>query len=1137
MPTWVGKLRTHTALVTLCACLALSAVARAQPVTEPAKPVVEKPVPDKPAVAVEPEPGPGIREAKPETFYLIDKDGKLVPFFDIPFEEFRRLYLLDRKLKAPDQPPRFSLQQMVATGTVEGNQATLDVSFRIQLNETGWTRVPLRMNNAVLAQDEAGKGDASKQFIEFDKATDGYIAWFNGEKGTNQTLKLKLLLPVEQVAGDSRLFLQTPRASGAELHLKVPTANAVVDAIEGIISQPSRKLPDGRTELRLLGLSGEVPLVWREAREQPAKTTPVLEASGVSLFRFEGQSHVSSEARLKVRGLNGPIDSFQVRLPAGLKLIPVSQPRYVTSVVEPKDGPKKPAAGSAAESQLVEVKLASRTSEYVEITLLAEMTRTTTAGNLWETSGFEVLGAIGQWGHVDLAVEGDWSLNWVEGSHVQRVPEPAESPAKQALAARFEYSRQPFSLQVQVLPKRTRISVEPSYVVQVEPQQARLEARLKYKVRGAKAYSIEVDLSGWKIDPNGISPANMVQLDAISFDQTSPLKIPLTPLAQTAGGEFELKLAATRDAKPGEKLSFTLPRPQAGTITPGAVVILPADNVELTPIVGELQGLVQEPLPPVIKLPPRQQSPLFYRDRSENGPAQFAGQYKVRKGAITVSATGRLRIDDRSVQVEQRLLHRIAFEPLKELVVDVPRRLFQAESLKFTLDGEPLAAAAVADEAAEATSSIRQLVRLDLRGERIGPSEIVVIYNLPLPALEAGKELELVVPLVTPTARADTTLTTNSLTVTNTNTIRLERGEGAWTTYEDSDGVPSGDEHKLFAPVDTPDVSFMTTLLQPQKRGTTSVAQAWVQTWLTERDRRDRAAFRLHTSDARVRIQLPAGARTSDLDLAVNGRRIDQPRVGSNGQIEIELPTVPAQREFIVEVWYSFNEGRPARGGFAVEVPRVIGAPWTSRVYWQLVAPQEEHLIVAPQGMTPELDWRWQGLGWGRQASLTQEDLEKWIGATPQPPLPSAVNQYLYSSFGAVELVEVRTAGRATILLVVSGGVLLVGLLLIYIPRLRHPTVLLLAAVVVLGGGLFEPELALQVAQVAALGLALALGSRVLRWMLTRRRESRAILHGSSLIGLDSNVEVRPVRRESEPRVSTATSPLTIPVTAAEARA
>lgn len=1128
MRFFAEKLVYAVLLAIVCAGLASPLHSSAQPLVQPPKPAGERPG-EKPAVGATAEPAEGgIREAKPETFYLIDKDGKLVPFFDIPFEEFRRLYLLDRKLKAPDQPPRCSLQQVVVSGTVEGAVATLDVSVRIVLNESGWTRVPLRLHGAVLVKDESAKADAARQFVEFDKS-EGYSLWVQGESGSTVSAALKMLATVESFASESRMLLQAPRGPGAELRLKVPTPNAVVDQLEGAIPQPSRKLPDGRTELRLLGLSGDVAIVWRESRELTAKPQPVFEASGNTLIRFEGQSHVSAEARLKVRALNGPIDTFQVRLPTGMKLIPVSQARYTATVLPPKSSTKSP----AEEAQTVEIKLTNKTSEPIEITLLAEMAREPSVGEkTWETRGFEVAGAIGQWGYIDLAVEGDWSLVWTEGPFVQRVGEPSDPAAKQPIVARFEYSRQPFSLLAQVLPKRTRVSVEPMYVLQIEPQQARLEARLKYRIRGAKVYHLEIDLTGWKVDLSSLAPANLLQIDSVSTENDSPLRLPLAAAAQTAGGEFELRFMATREIKPGEAFSLTLPRPKASTLTPAGVVVLPADNVELTPLPGGIEGLVGEALPPLVKLPIRQQTPLFYRDRSEESAAVFAGQYKVHRGALAVASTSRLRFEERIIQVEEKFLYRISFEPRSELFVDVPRSVTAAGSVTFALDGEPLNSLPVAPENPDDLAAGHERLRLDLRGPRIGACEIVASYVLPSPTPEAGKSVEFEVPLIIPAVSDDAAVGSNILTVMGSSAARLEPDDEAWSDYEDGGPPEDVDGFQVTAPADTPSFALRATLLSGQKRGSAKVRQFWLQTWLSASDRRDRAVFRLATSESRARLVLPAGARTSDLDVAVDGRRVE-PRLTSSGEIDVELPAAQGQRETVIEIWYSFDAGRPATGGFSFGTPSVSGATAVSRMYWQLVTPRNEHLIVAPSDMTAELVWRWEGLNWGRQALLSQSELEKWIDASPQSPLPDEVNTYLYSSFSAQPSIAVHTAPRALIVLVVSGVVLLFGLAWLYLPVLRHPAVLLVAAAAVLAGLIFDPAPAMQFAQAAAVGVSLALAARLLHWMLSRRRERRLVVHGASLLGLDSAVsDSRPSRRDVDSRISTATAQLAIPASA-----
>jgi hypothetical protein len=152
--------------------------------------------------------------------------------------------------------------------------------------------------------------------------------------------------------------------------------------------------------------------------------------------------------------------------------------------------------------------------------------------------------------------------------------------------------------------------------------------------------------------------------------------------------------------------------------------------------------------------------------------------------------------------------------------------------------------------------------------------------------------------------------------------------------------------------------------------------------------------------------------------------------------------------------------------------------------------------------MTAEQQWMWKNGGWGRQPNLRQQDLEHWIGATAQDPVPSKMNQYLFTSIGPVIDLQVRTLARATILLIVSGVTLLIGLLLIYAPVFRHPVSLLCVGLMLLCGALLAPESILLVSQAAALGLVLVLVARILNWVVVRRQYYRwpSFSYGAGLL-------------------------------------
>ncbi len=161
---------------------------------------------------------------------------------------------------------------------------------------------------------------------------------------------------------------------------------------------------------------------------------------------------------------------------------------------------------------------------------------------------------------------------------------------------------------------------------------------------------------------------------------------------------------------------------------------------------------------------------------------------------------------------------------------------------------------------------------------------------------------------------------------------------------------------------------------------------------------------------------------------------------------------------------------------------------WAWRVYWQLILPRDEVLLAPGGQFTEESIWAWQGLGWGRQPVLDQSQLETWSGAGKDPPPPANLHYYLFSSLGTDHVLPVATVRLSHLVLGASGALLLLGLLVLYFPMVRHPLVLLTGALAFGAVSMLQPELALVVAQAAALGLVLLLVSAWLMRSAARRQ-------------------------------------------------
>jgi hypothetical protein len=319
-------------------------------------------------------------------------------------------------------------------------------------------------------------------------------------------------------------------------------------------------------------------------------------------------------------------------------------------------------------------------------------------------------------------------------------------------------------------------------------------------------------------------------------------------------------------------------------------------------------------------------------------------------------------------------------------------------------------------------------------------------------------------------------------------------------------------------------ISLALTLADGPADGATIIDRAWIQTWLTEKVRQDRAVFRFRSTDAEVRLALPDGASADEIEAWLDGQPTS-PQVSKQRELSIALDAA-AGPNHVLELRYQFVD-RPSPGNLQFTAPQWKPGLWVRRVYWQLILPGSEHLLLTPNDLTPEFAWNWNGLFWQRDPSLEQADLEHWIGARVTAAEPGRSNRYLFSTAGSNVSLDVTTARRSVIVFVASLLVLAVGLILIYVPASRHPLPVVVAAVVLLGAGIVEPETTLLFAQAAGLGLALVVCA-----FLLARKSFRKTAHRSAPSGMASVIKdrsatelyTRPVKAGPPP--STATAPM-----------
>jgi hypothetical protein len=355
---------------------------------------------------------------------------------------------------------------------------------------------------------------------------------------------------------------------------------------------------------------------------------------------------------------------------------------------------------------------------------------------------------------------------------------------------------------------------------------------------------------------------------------------------------------------------------------------------------------------------------------------------------------------------------------------------------------------------------------------------VVIQYAVELEKLVPKSSILATIPLVMP---VEGELTGNKVVVTAKEGLRVQMPRGRWTPSE-GPGTQDPQRRSLqwTAAERTADFPLRVFMEEYPSLGSTLVQRAWVQTWLTGRVRQDRAVFRITGDQKAVELIVPAGVNLRDVRLWLDGKQ-STAQASGEGRLIVPLGDNASLGLHQLEVIYQFSIERPASGSMSLELPRLGGGVSAHRTLWQLILPRHEHLLVPPAEFTPEYRWDWNGLVWGRKSLLGQTHLQAWSGARHLAEFAADTNRYLFSTLGTAEKGELRTASRGVLVLGASGLVLVAGLVLIYVPAVRHPAALLAAAVLLGAAAIRYPEPALLASQAASLGAVLAILAAWLR--------------------------------------------------------
>ncbi len=915
------------------------------------------------------------------------------------------------------------------------------------------------------------------------------------------TVTLRMAFPVTQPSTNEYLLkAEFPAALSSHVQLEVPLPEAVVMQSKGGSLRQTVPFNEQSTLFVFQGIHNDFEVQWHEKQHAKVTERVILQVEKGNIVARVNPTGVLFDATIPIQSSGGTFDSFFLQLPQGAVYRPPQNQETTEYQVEelPREQQDVPDDPSKALPQVLAIRLSQPTEGPVPVRIQAETPINHSQNGWFEVGGFEVLGAEKQFGKLSVIVPRETRLRQQnEGRGIRPSVEAAVSETE-GIVYGFDYYDHPCSLQVQAVPQATRIYLRPEYQVQINGNRAVLFAKLSYTIHGG-LNRLAMNMNGWQL--TDVAPDNVAKRDELPFMEDGPVTI---ALQEPVGKKVELNLRAERSFDSGEGLiRFPFPIPDADSIEPALVAVIPADNIELSddenhPTV-EMSRKSRRNTPLEIELPSlRQQGALVYQIEHP-AKAEFCAKVTLQKQKITAQSQTELSLQT-SDQVKQTLQYTVEYEPVSRLVLAVPSELDMQGGLRVLYETRSLTLFDLPDQSGRGISQngvvLKQVVLPDAR---IGTFQLSMEFKLKnqirtdLAAMQPKTTVQVEVPVILP---HDGRMTQETVTIRYPRGLQLNHDEEA-TSWKKKESPPSTttvasrSESVYQTEKATPLLLLGASLKNAELSGVTTIEKGWLRSWLLGSGRYDCACYRVSSNMSHLTMTLPEQTRTDSLNVKLDNRKIEPERNGRELRIPLLPPangSVPSaaqsstawldlpenESSHILEIRYEVS-GVTSLNRFTLEMPTFPRDVLLRPAYCQVMMPSSRHLLTCNADWMTQHQWRFDGGFFSRKPDLTQQELEDWVGVPHAEPISPELNSYLFISFHPESNVVLDLADRSTLVLVSSGVILLIGLIFIYFPRTRYPGVLFTSLVLFVSLFAYRVTLTIVFLQAGVIGFMLVL--------------------------------------------------------------
>ena len=981
----------------------------------------------------------------PATYrYLEDKNGQLVPVLNkASWEDF--LKFLESRTKPVNGPNPAMITSIEIDGTADDERANLKVAFTVRLLQSEeFVSVPLYLNEAVLVKPPVYVGEGDESPMEKKDPDQPFVWWFRGRGPHRLELTVRVPLRKQQLP-QRRLVLTLPPSPVSRAKLKLPYSSVTAKAAREQTIVEVNTADDGKTSLESIDLGTRFDLQWNPAVDLRANTVS-LESQATIRASIEPEfAQVRAEQLVKSQGV---FDKLEVRLPNGAERIKLEDSEKFTYRIDPAN----------PQTVLIAFKEKSNSAQLIWSLRLPTKQRSVTL------DGFAVTGAGKESGRIGLAIaEGLRFSSEPNDSSVLRINAGEFSASMGPVSRAYQFLGQPFKLTTRFDEVKPYFQVRPQFIVKASSQQLELQGTFEYRIDRDSLNEVvlvwpEQKAEGWTIE--SVDEPGIVEGHTI--DEKGQITV---RLIKHQAGRFFLHLRARRPLKPGEDVTFSLPRPKAASrLSSTSLVVVNAENVE-TELSSRGETFLQQVSSTALELPESMRGLKVSSCRIDTEDHSFHLRVTPQKQRIRTESLIEANWQDNQFRIQQNFLYDVSYERLSQIRVAIPSSL-EPERVRFytTRDVEVIPEYLPPTSVSAPGTETPRMVLLKLGEGQLGRFEVQARYSVPF-AKDAvfDNETETTLPIL---SCGDVPFTQTRLSLVQPDWFEAQPVSSAtWTPqfYRQeswqwlTEGSPTSLGLKL--------------IRSTHSMGRGNVSHGLITVYVDPNGRgRVRAQFRVTTRLTAMPVLLPPSSTAAkffwdERPLAARDA-VESPPESRRFTLQVpQSPDNETSSEHLLTIDYH-DRFSPSLGwteSLDLQPPQLPNCSWDAQVVWQASLPFGQHLLTYPTSATPMFHWRRTGMIWRRKSDPGSEELRRWVAADPAKVpqeteilVPeSAMNTYAFSQFGSPQPLEFQTLSSPMVLFFGAGFSLVVGFVLLRLVVLRHVMTLLLAALIVAIFGLW----------------------------------------------------------------------------------